>query len=106
MRIAGWLVVTSRQEILALQMPEIATESHDAADISVRTMETTPKTRQSMPDSVALSSVSGTSPTKETVRTHPAWTEYSIIHVRSMTLLINQPIIPTESVGFLNRPAS
>ena len=70
-RIAGWLVATAHQEILALQMPEIATASLDATDTSVPTMATILKTRQSMPDSAALNPVSGKSRLKETIRAPP-----------------------------------
>ena len=35
-----------------------------------------------------------------------AWTAYSIARARYMTPQTNQPIIPTEIVGFSNRPAN
>ena len=91
---------------LALLKPEIATASPDATDTSIKAMVTIPMTRQSTPDSVAPSPASGRSHLKETIWAHQAWTAYSIVHVRSTAPPINQPIIPTETVGFLNRPAS
>ena len=57
-------------------------------------------------DSAAPSPVSGRSRIKETIRDHPAWTAYSIVHARSMAPQTNHPIIPIEIVGFLNRPTS
>ena len=80
--------------------------SSDAADTNAEVMVTTPMTRQSMPDAVVPSPVRGRSHIKETIRDHQAWIAYSIVHAKSMAPLINQPIIPTEIAGFLNRPAS
>ena len=80
--------------------------SPDATGISVETTVTIPMTRLSTPDSVAPNSASGRSHSKGTVQAHLAWTAYSIVHVRSTAPPINQPIIPTEAVGSLNRPAS
>ena len=94
------------QANLAPLKPEIAMANPDATDTSVEATIIIPMTRRSTPDSVAPSLASGRSHSKGTTRAHPAWTAYSIVHVKSMTLLINQPIIPTENVGFLNRPAS
>ena len=76
------LVVASRQEIMALQMPEIAMASHGATDISVGTMATTLKTRQLTPDSVAQNPVSGKSRSKETIRDRPVWTAYLIARAK------------------------
>ena len=100
------LVATTHQAILAHQRPEIATASPDATSTSVAKMVITPKTRQSMPDLVALSPVSGKSHSKETILAHPVWTAYSIAHVKFTAPLINQPTTPTENAGCLNRPAS
>ena len=100
------LAATAHEEIMALQMPEIATASHVATDTSAATTVTTPNTRQSMPDSVALSPVSGKSHSKETILAHPVWTAYSIAHVKFTAPLINQPTTPTENAGCSNRPAS
>ena len=91
---------------LAPPKPRIAMARPDATCISVKTNVTILMTRWSTPDSVAPSPVSGRSHLKEATRAHPAWTEYSIDHVRSTTPLINPPIIPTEAVGSLNRPVS
>ena len=91
---------------LALLKPEIATASPDAIDTSVEAMVIIPKTLHSTRDSAAPSPASGRNHTKETIRDHPAWTAYSIVHVRSMAPLINQPVILTRVVGSLNRPAS
>ena len=99
-------VATSHQETLTIQMPEIATASHDTIDISVATMATTPKTWQSMLDSVFLNPVSGRSRSKEAIRARPVWTAYSIARVKFTATPISQPIIPTGNVGFSNRPAS
>ena len=68
----SWLVATSHPKTQAIQTPGIATASHDEIDTSVAIMATTPKTRQSMPDSEALNPDSGKSHLKETVRAHPA----------------------------------
>ena len=78
----------------------------DATDTSVEATVTTPRTRRSTPDSVALSPVSGRRHTIRTIRAHPVWTAYSIVRARYMAPQKNQPTIPTEIVGFLNRPAS
>ena len=78
----------------------------DATDISVTIMAITPKTRPSMPDSVALSPVSGKSHSKETIRARPVWTAYSTAHVKLTATPMNQLIIPTETVGSSSRPAS
>ena len=68
------LAATAHQEMLALQTPDIATASPDATDTSVEIMAITPKTRPSMPDSVAPSLVNGRSHLKETIRARPVWT--------------------------------
>ena len=80
--------------------------SPDAIDTSVETMAITPKTRPSMPDSVALSPVNGKSHSKETIRARPVWTAYSAAHVKFTAPAINQTITPTETAGCSNRPAS
>ena len=102
-RIAGWLAATTHQEILVIQMPKIATASHVATDTSATTRATTQKTRQSMPDSVALNPVSGKSRSRKAIRARPSWTAYSIVHVKFTAPPINQPTTPTENVGCLNR---
>ena len=43
---------------------------------------------------------------KEILRARPVWTEYSIAPARYMAPKANHPIIPTEIVGFSNRPAN
>ena len=103
---ASWLAATTHQEILALQMPEIATASHDATDTSAATMATMPKTRQLMSDSVALNPVRGKSCSKDVIRARPVRTAYSIARVKFMAPPINQPTTPTENAGCSNRPAS
>jgi hypothetical protein len=64
------------------------------------------KIRQSTPDSVALNPLSERSHSKETKMVHPVWTEYLIDLARSTAPPTSLPIIPTEIVGFLNRPVS
>ena len=88
------------------QIPRTAIAGHVATSISVALTAKILRIRQSMPDSKALNSVSGRSHIKETIRDHQAWIAYSIVRAKSMAPLINQPIIPTEIVGFSNRPAS
>ena len=83
-----------------------ATASSDTTRTNVETIVITLMTLQSTLDSVAPSPIGGRSHTKETIRDHPAWTAYSIVHARSMAPQKNRPTIPTEIVGFLNRPAS
>ena len=90
------------QANLAPLKPEIATASPDATGTSIEATVTIPMTRRSTPDSVAPSLASGRSHLKETIRAHPAWTAYSIVHVRSTAPPINEPIIPTEAIGSLN----
>ena len=87
-------------------MSAIVTESLGAIDISVGIMVITPKTRQSMPDSVDLNPVSGKSHSKETIWARLVWTAYSIARVKFTEPQINQPTTPTENVGCSNRPAS
>ena len=70
-----------------------------------RKMVITPKTRQSMPNSVALSPVSGKSHSKRTVQDRPVWTAYSTVHAKFMAPQEHQPIIPTENAGSSNKPA-
>ena len=105
-RLAGWLVATTHQEILAPQSPEIATASPDAPDTSIVTMAITLKIRPSMPDSVALSPVSGKSHSKETIWTRPVYNAYSIARVKFTAPPINQPTTLTGNAGCSNRPAS
>ena len=100
------LAAITHQEILAIQMPKIATADHVATDTSAATTAITPKTRQSMPDSVALNPVSGKSRSKEAIRARPVWTAYSIARVKFTAPPINQPTTPTENAGCSNRPAS
>ena len=61
---------------MELRIPRMAIAGH------VATMATTPKTRQSMPDSEALDPVSGKSRSKEVIRARPVWTAYSIARVK------------------------
>ena len=77
---------------------------HVVTDTSAATMATTPKTRQSMPDSVALNPVSGKSRSKEVIRARPVWTAYSIARVKFTAPSTSQPIKPTENAGCLRRP--
>ena len=90
------------QANLALRKPEIATASPDATGTSVEAMVTIPMSWGTTPDSVAPRPASETSHYKETIWAHPAWTAYSIVHVRSTAPPINEPIIPTEAIGSLN----
>ena len=87
-------------------MPKILTADHVATDTSAATTATTPKTRQSMPDSVALNLVSGKSRSKEAIRARPVWTAYLIVRAKFTAPLINQPTTPTGNAGCLNRLAS
>ena len=103
-RIAGWLIATTHQAILAHQKPEIATTNHDATNTSVAKTMIAPKTRQSMPDLVALSPVSGKSHLKITIRARPVWTAYSTVHAKFMAPQEHQPIIPTENAGSSDKP--
>ena len=80
-------------------MPEIAGASHDAIDTSVGTLEKTPKTRQSTPNSKARNLVSGKSHLKETIRAHLVWIAYSIARVEFTAPPINQPTTPTKNAG-------
>ena len=105
-RIAGWLVATTQQAILAHQRPEIAMASPDATNTSVAKMVITPETRQSTLDSVSLTPVSGKSHSKGTIWARLVWTAYSIVHAKFMAPQEHQPIIPTEIVGSLDKPAS
>jgi len=59
-----------------------------------------------MLDSVALNPVSGKSHSKEVLRAHPVWTEYSIARARYTAPLKNQPITPTGIVGCSSRQGS
>ena len=65
-------------------------------------MATTPKTRQSMPDSEALNPDSRKSHSKETIRAHLVWTAYSITHVKFTAPPINQPCWVFKQAGKLN----
>ena len=94
------------QANLAPLKPEIATASLDATCTSVEATVTIPMTRRSTPDSVALNPVSGKRHSKEAIRARPVWTAYSIAHVKFMASQTSQQTTPTETVGFLNRPAS
>ena len=105
MRIAGWLVATTQQAILAHQKPEIAKTNHDATNTSATKTVIAPKTRQSMPDSVAPSPVSGKIHSKITIQARPVWTAYLTVHAKFMAPQEHQPIIPTENVGSSNKPA-
>ena len=105
-RIVDWPLAKTMQVTPAPLKLKIATTSLDATDTSIAIMAITPKTRPSMPDSVALSLVSGKSHSKETIRGRPVWTAYSIAHVKFTAPPINQPTTPTENAGCLNRPAN
>ena len=43
---------------------------------------------------------------KRTIRDHPAWTAYLIVHARFMEPQPNHPIIQIEIAGFLNKPTN
>ena len=88
---------------MALLKLETATASPDAIETRVKITVTTPKTWRSMPDSVAPNPANRRSHLKGIIWAHPAWTAYSIVHVRSTAPQKNHAITPTEIVGFLNR---
>ena len=90
---------------MAHQKPEIATANPDATNTRVAKMVETTKIRQSMPDLVALSPVSGKVHSKMTIRARQVWTAYSIVHAKFMAPQEHQPIIPTENAGSSNKPA-
>ena len=75
----------------------MATASPDATNTSVTKTVITPKTRQSMPDSVAPSPVSEKSHSKRTIQARPVWTAYSIVHAKSTAPEERQPIIQIEN---------
>ena len=104
MRTVGWPVAKTMQATPAPLKLKLAKTSLDATYTSVKTTVITPRTRQSMPDSGALSLVSGRSHSKRTIQAHPAWTAYLIVRARFMAPRTNHPIIQIEIVGFLNRP--
>ena len=76
-----------------------------APNTNAANMVKTPKTRQSMPDLIALSPVSGQGHSKMTIRVRTVWTTYSIVHAKFMANQEHQPIIPTENVGSSNKLA-
>ena len=77
----------------------------DAIDTNAAKMVKTPKIRQSMPDLVALSPVSGMGHSKMIIWVRPVWTAYSTAHAKFMAPQEHQPIIPTENDGSSNKPA-
>ena len=83
-------------------MPKIATTGYVATETSAAITVTTPKTRQLMPDSVALNPVSGKIRSKEAIWARPIWTAYSIARVQFTAPPINQPTTPTENAGCSN----
>ena len=85
-------------------MSATITASHGAIDISDGTMETTLKTRQSTPDSVAQNLVSGKNRSKEIIRYRPVWTTYSIARAKFTAPRISQQTTLTETAGYSNRP--
>ena len=62
--------------------------------------------RQSTPDSEAPSPVNGRSHSKELLRVHPIWTEYSIAHAKYTAPPTSQLTTPTEIVGYSSRQAN
>ena len=102
MRTVGWPVAKTMQATPAPLKLKLAKTSLDATDTSVKATVITPRTRQSMPDSGALSPVSGRSRSKRTIQAHPAWTAYSIVRARFMAPQTSHPIIQIEIAGFLN----
>ena len=86
-------------------MSATITASHDATDISDGTTAKTLKTRQSTPDSVDLSPVSGKSHSKEIIRDRLVWTAYWSARAKFMAPQTSQPTTPTETAGYLNMPA-
>ena len=66
---------------------------HVATNISVASIATIPRIRQSMPDSEALNPVSGKSHSKEALRGCPVWTVYSIARVKYTAPPTSQPTI-------------
>ena len=71
--------------------------SYDATDTSGGTTATTPKTRQSMPDSAGLTPVSGRSRSKGAFRARPVWSAYSIARVKYTAPPTSQPTTPMNS---------
>ena len=63
-------------------------------------------TQRSTPDSATPSPVSGRSHSRQIEMNHPTWIGYWTDPTRFMATPINQLIIPTETAGSLNRPAS
>ena len=79
---------------------------HVATSKSAALTATMLRIRQLMPDSEALNPVSGKSHSKEILRAHPVWTEYSIACARYMAPPKGQPITLTGIVGCSSRQAS
>ena len=103
---SSWLAAKTQPARQAPPRSKTAMASSDVIDTNPEAMVIMPMTPQSMPDSPAPSPASGRNHTKETIMDHPAWTAYSIARARYMAPQTNQPIIPIEIVGFLNRPAN
>ena len=99
-------VVATIPTILALRKQGTETAGPDAIKTSVGATLNMPKTRRSMPDSVAPSPVNGRGHSKETKTVHLAWTEYSIDLARFTAPLTSLLIIPTDVVGSSNRPTN
>ena len=76
-----------------------------ATNTNAANMVKAPKTRQPMPDLIALSTVSEQGHSKMTIRVRLVWTAYSTIHAKFMADQEYQPIIPTENVGSSNKLA-
>ena len=103
---AGWLAAITYQRAMVLWIPRMAMPGHVATNISAALTVTIPRIRQSMPDSKALNPVSRKSHSKEPLRVHPIWTEYSTAHAGYTAPPKNQPTTPTGTVGYPSRQAS
>ena len=79
--------------------------NHGATNTSAATMVIVSKTRQSMPDSMAPSPVSGRSHSTKTIQAHPVWTAYSTVHAKFMAPQEHQPTTPTDNVGSSDKQA-
>ena len=72
---------------------------HVATNISAASIVIIPRTRQSMPNSEALTPVSGKSHSKEALRARPVWTVYSIARAKYMAPPTSQPTTPIGMLG-------
>ena len=103
----SWLARSNNlRKIPAVRIPRIAMAGHVAKNISVASIATIPRIRQSMPDLESLNPVSGKSHSKEALRARPVWTIYSIAHVKYTAPPKSQPTTPTGIVGCSSRQAS